>query len=49
VPRRPGDIAACYASPDLARELLGWEARQSMEDMCRDHWRWQSGNPDGYR
>jgi UDP-glucose 4-epimerase len=49
VPRRPGDVACCYASPARARELLGWEARLTMADMCRDHWRWQSGNPNGYR
>ena len=47
VPRRPGDIASCYASPVLAEELLGWRAEKGMEEMCRDHWRWQSGNPEG--
>ncbi|HEY5801937.1 MAG TPA: UDP-glucose 4-epimerase GalE [Burkholderiaceae bacterium] len=49
VARRPGDIACCYASPNAARELLGWEAKKSIKEMCQDHWRWQSGNPDGYR
>jgi UDP-glucose 4-epimerase len=48
-PRRPGDIASCYASPDMARELLGWQAQRSMREMCEDQWRWQSRNPDGYR
>jgi UDP-glucose 4-epimerase len=48
VPRRPGDIASCYASPVLAEELLGWRAEKGMEEMCRDHWKWQSGNPEGF-
>ncbi len=46
--RRPGDIAACYADPTLAREVLGWQAELGLEDMCRDLWRWQKNNPDGY-
>jgi UDP-glucose 4-epimerase len=41
VPRRPGDIAQCYADPALARESLGWEARYGIEAMCADSWRWQ--------
>jgi UDP-glucose 4-epimerase len=49
VPRRPGDIAACYADASLARRELGWEARRGIEDMCADAWRWQEANPDGYR
>ena len=44
VARRPGDIAACYADPSLARELLGWSARRNLDAMCRDAWRWQN-NP----
>jgi UDP-glucose 4-epimerase len=48
VPRRPGDIAACYAEPIRAKQLLGWEARFGIERMCADHWRWQSENPQGY-
>ncbi len=48
VPRRPGDIASCYASPALARELLGWHAEKNLDQMCGDHWRWQEMNPDGY-
>ena len=48
VDRRPGDIAACYADPAKAKELLGWEARYDMRRMCEDAWRWQSSNPQGY-
>jgi UDP-glucose 4-epimerase len=48
VPRRPGDIASCYASPVKARELLGWQAEKGMREMCEDHWRWQEGNPEGF-
>lgn len=40
-PRRPGDIAACYADPGLAKELLGWTAQRGIEAMCRDTWCWQ--------
>ena len=47
-PRRPGDIAACYAKCDKAKEELGWEAEFGIEEMCADSWRWQSQNPDGY-
>jgi UDP-glucose 4-epimerase len=49
VGRRAGDVAECYADPALARETLGWEATRSLDDMCRDAWRWQSMNPRGYR
>ena len=48
-PRRPGDIATCYADPTKARELLHWMAEKTLEDMCRDSWRWQKNNPNGYR
>lgn len=48
-PRRPGDIAACYADATKAKEELGWEARRGIDEMCADGWRWQSQNPDGYR
>lgn len=48
-PRRPGDVAQCYADPALAHRLLGWSAKRSLADMCADAWRWQSGNPDGYK
>ena len=49
MPRRPGDVAQYFAHPGLAKELLGWEARRTLADMCADSWRWQSGNPQGYR
>ena len=48
VPRRPGDVAECYADPKLAREELGWEAEFGIEEMCRDSWNWQSKNPNGF-
>lgn len=48
-PRRPGDIATCYADPNKAERELGWKARRSLDEMMRDAWRWQSMNPDGYR
>lgn len=48
VPRRPGDVAACYADPSLARDLLGWEARHDLDRMCADSWRWQQNNPRGF-
>lgn len=47
-PRRPGDIAECFADPSLAEKELGWKARLGIDDMTRDAWRWQSANPDGY-
>lgn len=49
MPRRDGDIAEIYADPKRAHELLGWRAEKTLEDMCADHWRWQSGNPNGYK
>ena len=47
-PRRPGDIATCYAKCDKAKRELGWEAEYGIEEMCADSWRWQSQNPNGY-
>lgn len=47
-PRRPGDIATCYADASLARKELGWEAQYGIEEMCADSWKWQSMNPNGY-
>lgn len=48
VPRRAGDVAACYADPTLAQRLLGWRVGRTLDDMCADAWRWQSRNPEGY-
>jgi UDP-glucose 4-epimerase len=48
VPRRPGDIAAFWADPSLAARELGWRAALGHDDMCRDAWRWQTQNPEGY-
>ena len=42
VDRRPGDIAACYADPSLAKKELGWEAKKTLDDMCRDTWNYKS-------
>ena len=47
--RRPGDVARLECSPQLAEQTLGWTAKRSLADMCRDGWAWQSGNPHGYR
>ena len=47
-PRRAGDIAECFADASKAKELLNWTAEKTLEDMCRDTWRWQSSNPNGY-
>lgn len=48
-PRRPGDIDACFADPAKAETLLHWKAEKNLEDMCRDSWRWQKNNPNGYQ
>lgn len=48
VERRSGDVAACYADPVYAKEILDWEAKLDLDDMCRDSWHWQSKNPNGY-
>ena len=47
-PRRPGDVAACYADPTRAAQLLGWRARLGLDRMCADSWRWQRLNPNGF-
>lgn len=47
-PRRPGDIATCYASTEKAKEILHWQAELGIDDMCADAWRWQKENPNGY-
>jgi UDP-glucose 4-epimerase len=49
VERRPGDIAECYADPSKAERELGWKAEKGIEEMCKDSWKWQSENPEGYR
>lgn len=49
VPRRPGDIAICYADPAKAARELGWKARRGLDEMMRDAWRWQQQNPNGYK
>lgn len=48
LPRRAGDVASCFADPAMAFEKLGWRAEFDLDDMCRDSWRWQEGNPEGY-
>ncbi|MEG0268882.1 MAG: UDP-glucose 4-epimerase GalE [Clostridia bacterium] len=47
--RRAGDVARCFANAAKAKELLHWQAEKTLEDMCRDSWRWQTNNPNGYR
>jgi UDP-glucose 4-epimerase len=47
-PRRPGDVAQCYADPSLAARELGWRAELGLAEMCRDAWRWQTANPEGF-
>ena len=47
-PRRPGDLAVCFSDPTKAKEVLGWEAKRGIDDMCRDSWNWQSKDPNGY-
>jgi len=47
--RRPGDVGSCYADASKAERLLGWKAEKNLYDMCKDAWRWQSKNPDGYQ
>ena len=49
VERRPGDVPCSQACPQKAKIVLGWSARRSLEDMCRDGWAWQQANPMGYR
>ncbi len=47
-PRRPGDIGTVYADPSKAKKMIGWQAELGIEEMCRDAWRWQKSNPNGY-
>ena len=48
-PRRPGDVAICYADSSKARRELDWEAKMGIEEMCASSWKWQSNNPNGYK
>jgi UDP-glucose 4-epimerase len=48
VDRRPGDVAICYADPSKAKNVLGWTATRGIAEMCRDSWKWQKNNPNGY-
>jgi UDP-glucose 4-epimerase len=48
VARRPGDVASCFANPAAAESIIGWRAQFGIEQMCADHWRWQSSNPHGF-
>ena len=49
VDRRAGDISTCYSDPSFAKEILNWEAKKTIDDMCIDSWKWQSNNPNGYK
>ena len=46
--RRAGDISSCYADPSYAKEILNWEAKKTIEEMCAHSWNWQNNNPNGY-
>ena len=48
-PRRPGDVAEVWADVSKAKRVLGFQAKFGVSEMCRDTWRWQSANPDGYQ
>lgn len=47
-PRRPGDLATVYSNPEKAEKVLGWKAKRTLVDMCRDLWTWQKNNPNGF-
>ncbi len=47
-PRRDGDVAACYACCDKAKQEIGWTAKYGIEEMCASQWNWQKNNPTGY-
>jgi UDP-glucose 4-epimerase len=49
VDRRPGDIASCYADPAKAESELNWQAKLTVDEACKDSWRWQTLNPNGYK
>lgn len=46
--RRAGDVASCYSDPSKAKKILNWQTELTLEDMCRDGWKWQQKNPNGY-
>ncbi|PUE63744.1 UDP-glucose 4-epimerase GalE [Arcobacter caeni] len=46
--RRQGDISTCYSDSSFAKEVLNWEAKKTIDDMCIDSWKWQKKNPNGY-
>ena len=48
VDRRAGDIAKCFANPKFAKDVLDWEAKKNLDDMCQDSYNWQKMNPNGY-
>lgn len=48
VGRRAGDVPAYWGDPALAWKILGWQARRSLDEMCRDAWNWQRQNPEGF-
>ena len=48
-PRRPGDVAICYADPSLAAKELGWKAKRGIAEMCRDSWTWPKKTPYGFK
>ena len=48
-PRRPGDIAECFANAEKAEKVLGWKAQLGLDEMCFDSWNWQSQNRNGYK
>ena len=48
-PRRPGDVAQCYADTSYAKKVIDWKAELNLDRMCKDAWRWQLLNPDGYK
>ncbi|MEY3882125.1 MAG: UDP-glucose 4-epimerase GalE, partial [Pseudomonadota bacterium] len=47
-PRRTGDLAECFANPDLALKELNWKVEKDLHDMVTDTWNWQTKNPQGY-
>lgn len=49
VERREGDVASSFADPSLAKKELGWSAIRNIDDMCKDTWKWQNNNPNGFQ